>query len=95
MMICRATHHLRECGETTKTSLSTDAIAEMSSSKAVRVDATKNQTNSQITGNSQKIELAHILLLGRPMGKINQDICSLLKNCFISEKIGKLQCTHI
>ena len=55
--------------------------------KALRENVTNNQTKSQITGNSQKIKLAHILVLGRPMGKTNQGIFYLLKIFFIFEKI--------
>ena len=54
--------------------------------KCLREVVTKNQT---FTGSRQKIELAHILVLGGPIGKTNQDICSLLKNSFVFEKLDK------
>ena len=51
--------------------------------------------NQSFTGNCQKIELAHILVLDRPIGKTKQDLCSLLKNSFAFEKIDKTQFTQV
>ncbi len=41
-----------------------------------------------------RIELATLVLLGRPPGKTKQDIFSLLKNCFVFEIIDKIYITH-
>ena len=47
----------------------------------------KNQTFSKYGGNSQKINSAHILRLGRPWCETNRDILRLAEYRFIYEKI--------
>ena len=47
----------------------------------------KNQTLTKYGGNSQKINSAHILRLGRPWCETNHDILRLAEHRFIYEKI--------
>ena len=50
----------------------------------------KNQTFSKYGGNSQKINSAHILRLGRPWCETNHDILRLAEYRFIYEKIESI-----
>ena len=54
----------------------------------------KNGTKSQFNGNSKKFELADILVSVTPPGETKQDIFSMLRNCFVFEKIDKICFTH-
>ena len=53
----------------------------------LRADVPKSQTFSKYRGNSQKINSAHILKLGRPWCETNHDIPHLAEYRFIYEKI--------
>ena len=53
----------------------------------LRANVPKNQTFSKYGGNSQKINSAHILRLGRPWCETNHDILRLAEYRFIYEKI--------
>ena len=56
-------------------------------SSSLRAAVPKNQTFSKYGGNSQKINSAQILKLGRPWCETNHDILGLAEYRFIYEKI--------
>ena len=53
----------------------------------LRANVPKNQTFSKYSGNTQKINFAHILRFGRSLFETNHDILRLAEYRFINEKI--------
>ena len=56
----------------------------------LRANVPKNQTFLKYSGNSQKINSAHILRLGMSWCETNHDILRLAEYRFIYEKIDKI-----